>query len=262
MAQEKNINVNKVNYSVYKALISAVFTDYSNSFHAANPDKAVLFTTTLTPTTVSTYDVLIRQGKFKTKEDCQKANIKDEKIEVRYLRVGKHFELLSYHPAIMEQFVDGFLYQKFDVVEEAWQQLKFEPGDTPPTQDLLDDETKIRVEKITKQREIPIYQQSVMLKDAKEVLNDKWWKRILYLDLLNTLMAKGIEYGEAVELIKRGEEEKAMLAKELGESAQKILIDNNIVIRKAMPKALTKEDEQYKAQMNVARDKDKKDDNK
>lgn len=259
MAQDKEVNVNKVNYSVYQALAKAVFQDYSNSFNRMNPGRKVAFDVTLTPATVHTYDVLVRQGKFKDAQACKDANIKNDAIEVRYLRVGKHFEKITYHPAIMEEFKPGFIYQRFDVVDEVWDELQFEEGDTPPTQDILDDDTKVRVEKRIREREIPIYQQSIMLKNAKEVLNDKWWKRILYLDLINTLMAKGVEYGEALELIRRGEEEKAVLAKELGESAQQVLEANKIVIRKEMPQPLTEEDEKYKATMAKARDDDKKD---
>lgn len=258
MAQKDKVNINRVNYSVFKALITAVFADYSNSFNAANPDKRVTFRTTLTPADIETYDVLIRQGKFKTKEECEKANIRNDKVSVRYLRVGKSFERISYHPAILEQFVPGFIYQKFNVVEKGWEELKFEKGDTPPIQELLDDETQIRIEKVAREQEIVIYQQSIMLKDDKEVLNDKWWKRILYLDLINTLMAKGVEYGEAIELIRRAEEEKSVLAKELGESAKQVLEANKIVIRSEMPKPLSKEDEKYKADMKVMRNKDGK----
>ena len=258
MAQNDKVNINRVNYSVFKALIAAVFADYSNSFNAANPDRKVTFRTTLTPADVQTYDVLIRQGKYKTKEECEKANIKNEKIAVRYLRVGKSFERISYHPAITEQFVPGFIYQKFNVVEKGWEELRFEKGDTPPIQELLEDETQIRIEKVAREQEIVIYQQSIMLKDDKEVLNDKWWKRILYTDLINTLMAKGIEYGEALELIRRGEEEKSVLANELGESAKQILEANKIVIRSELPKPLSKEDEQYKTQMKIMRREDDK----
>ena len=258
MSQEKEININKVNYNVYRELVKAVFQDYSNSFGAKNLGRKIGFNVTITPSTIHTYDVLLRQGKYKTKEEMEKAGIIDDSMEVRYLRVGKYFEKISYQPAIMEEFKPGFIYQRFDVVDEVWDELRFEEGDTPPTKDVLDDETKVRVEKVSREKEVVIYQQSLMLKNTKEILNDKWWKRILYLDLINTLMAKGIEYGEAIELIRRGEEEKAVLAKELGESAQQVLDANKIVIRKEMPKPLSKEDEKYKAQMTKMRKNDDK----
>lgn len=253
MAQDEKINVNQVNYRVYEALIVAVFADYENAFNRMNHDRKVKFSTTITPATLKTHDILKRQGK--TDEELKK--IKNENIEVRYLRVGKFFEKVSYHTPILEEFKPGFIYQQLNVVDKVWEELKFEEGDVM-SEDLLDKD-QIRVAKHSKEREVPIYQQSMRLKDAKEVLNDKWWKRILYLDLLNTLMAKGIEYGEALELIKRGEEEKAVLAKELGESAQQVLEANKIVIRKEMPKPLTEDDKKYKAAIDKARAKDKKD---
>ena len=256
MTQEKNINVNQVNFSVYKALIKAVFDDYTNSFNNVNPERRVSFDVTLTPATVHTYDVLIRQGRYKTKEEMEKLNIKNDAIEVRYLRVGKHFNKVSYHTPILEEFKIGFRYQQLDIIGKVWEEVEFEEGDVM-SEEMLDKD-EIRVEKITREREIPIYQQSVMLKNSKEVLNDKWWKRILYLDLINTLMAKGVEYGEAIELIRRGEEEKAVLAKELGESAKQVLEANKIVIRKEMPKPLSEDDKQYKETMDKLRNEDKK----
>ena len=72
------------------------------------------------------------------------------------------------------------------------------------------------------------------------------------------MMAKGIEYGEVLGLVQRAEEEKAVLAKELGESAQQVLEANKIVIRKEMPKPLTKDDEAYKIQMGKLRDQELK----
>ena len=256
MTQDKEINVNQVNYGVYEALIKAVLGDYENAFNQQNPERKVKFNMTITSANINTHEVLKRQGK--TEEELK--NIKNENIEVRYLRVGKFFEKISFHTPIIEEFKPGFVYQQLNVVDKVWEELRFEEGDIM-SEDLLNKD-QIRVAKHTKEKEIAIYQQSLRLKDAKEVLNDKWWKRILYLDLLNTLMAKGIEYGEALELIKRGEEEKAVLAKELGKNAQEVLDNNKIVIRSEMPKPLTEEELKYKAQMDKMRAQEEKESKK
>ncbi len=252
MAQNTKINVNQVNYRVFEALIGACLKDYENAFNRLDPSRRVKFSTTISAATLKTHDVLKRQGKT----DKELENIKNENIEVRYLRVGKFFEKISYHTPIIEEFKTGFVYQQLDVVGKVWEKTIFEDNDIM-SQDLLDKE-QIRVEKVSKEREIPIYQQSMRLKDQKEILNDKWWKRILYLDLLNTLMAKGVEYGEALEFIKRAEEEKAVLAKELGESAAQVLEANKIVIRKEMPAPLTNEDKKYKEKIIKMRKKEEK----
>lgn len=249
----KPINVNQINYAVFESLIRACFADYTNSFNQQNPERRIAFNMTMTPATLSTHEVLKKQGK--SQEEINK--YKDEKIEVRYLRVGKAFEKVSFYTPIIEEFKIGFIYQKVDPVGKVWHELQYEDGDTPPTQDILDS-GDVRVAKVTREKEIAIYQQSIRLKDQKEVLNDKWWKRILFLDLLNTLMAKGIEYGEALELIRRGEEEKAVLANELGESAKQVLEANQIVIRKAMPEALSKEDKEYVQHIKKEQEKEKK----
>lgn len=256
MENNKEININQVNYAVYRAIIVAVFNDYENTFNNVNPTRRVAFNTTLTNATLSMYKVLLKQGKYKSEAEMKKLGIKDEKMEVRYLRVGKYFEKVSYTIPILEEFKPGFIYQELDIIGKVWNEMEFEVGDTM-TEDKITNE-QVRVERRSREQEVTIYQQSIRLKTAKEVLNDKWWKRILYLDLLNTMMAKGIEYGEVLGLVQRAEEEKAVLAKELGESAQQVLEANKIVIRKEMPKPLTKEDEAYKKQMGKLRDQELK----
>lgn len=240
----KEYNINKVDPQLLLVLIEAVFRDYSAGFNNLNPTKKVGFNTTLTPAKISIYDVLIRQGKAKTKEELEKQGVEDKTLEVRYLRVSKYFENIKFIPPLIEQFKPGFIYQKLDPVNKSWEEVMFEEGDTPPTQEDID-ETRVRVAQKARQQGTPIYQQSITLKDQKEVLNDRWWKRILYLDLINTLMAKGIEYGEVLGLMKRGEEEKAVLARELGDNAKEVLEANKIVIRKEMPKPLSPEDKEY-----------------
>ena len=256
MENNEEINVNQVNYSVYRALAKAVFADYEATFNNLNPEKRVNFNVTLTPSIISMHDVLLKQGKYKTKEEMVKLGIKDEKMNIRYLRVGKYFERVSYHTPILEEFKIGFVYQQLDIIGKVWEELKFEEGDIM-SEDLLK-KGEIRVEKRSREKEVVIYQQSIKLKDAKEVLKDKWWKRILYLDLVNTLMAKGIEYGEVIGLVQRQEEEKAVLARELGESAKEVLEANKIVIRKEMPAPLTPEDEAYKREMGKLREQERK----
>ena len=253
MTQEKKINVNQINYMVYETLIRACFADYTNSFNQVNPERRVVFNMTIVPATIKTHDVLKNQGM--SEEDIKKYD--NEKIEVRYLRVGKAFEKVKFHTPIIEEFKKDFIYQKVNVVDKVWEELKFEEGDTPPTQEVLD-KGEIRVAVSSREKEIAIYQQSIRLKSKKEALNDKWWKRVLYLDLLNTLMAKGIEYGEVLELVKRGEQEKSVLAKELGDSAKDILAANNITIHKAMPAAMSKEDKAYADHVAKARAKEEK----
>ena len=238
----KKIDINKVDPEILLTLINGVFEDYSNSFNELNNGKAVGFHTTLTPNKVKVHDVLVKQGKY-TKEELEKSEIPNDEVEVRYLRVGKYFDTITYKTPILEEFKDGFIYQKLDVVNKVWEEMSFDIGDTV-TQEELDNET-IRKEHRVRSVEVPIYQQTIRLKDQKEVLNDKWWKRILYLDLLNTLMAKGIEYGEVLGLLKRGEEEKAVLAKELGANAKEVLENNKIVIRSEMPKPLEGDDKAY-----------------
>ena len=256
MENNKEINVNQVNYSVYRALAKAVFSDYENTFNGLNPTRRVGFNVTLTPATISMYDVLLKQGKYTSKEEMQKLGIKDEKMDVRYLRVGKFFEKISYHTPILEEFKVGFIYQQLDIIGKVWEELKFEEGDTI-TEDKIT-KGEVRVERRSREKEVVVYQQSIKLKSSKEILNDKWWKRILYLDLVNTLMAKGIEYGEVLGLVQRAEEEKAVLARELGESAKEVLEANKIVIRKEMPKPLTSDDEAYKREMGKLRAQEEK----
>jgi len=253
MAQkEKEINVNQVNYRVYESLIKACLNDYKNAFNQMNPERRVQFILTLHPAKLKSHDILKRQGL--SEQEIKK--YKNEKIEVRYLRLGKFFERVSFYIPIIEEFKPGFVYQKLNIVNKVWEEVEFKQGDII-NQELLDKE-QIRVAKISKEKETPIYQQSIRLKTKQEVLNDKWWKRVLYLDLLNTLMAKGIEYGEVLELVRRGEEEKAVLAKELGESAKQVLEANKIVIRKDMPKKLSKEDKAYVEYIKKEKEKLKK----
>ena len=238
----KNIDINKVDPEILLALINGVFKDYSKSFNELNNGKAVGFNTTLTPNKIKVHDVLLKQGKH-TKEELEESNIANDEIEVRYLRVGKYFDTITYKTPILEEFKDGFIYQKLDAVNKVWEELSFEIGDIV-TQEELDKETIRRVHRV-RSVEVPIYQLTIRLQNQKEVLNDKWWKRILYLDLLNTLLAKGIEYGEVLGLLKRGEEEKAMLAKELGANAKEVLDNNKIVIRSEIPKPLEGDDKAY-----------------
>jgi hypothetical protein len=254
MTQEKEINVNQVNYGVYEAIIKACFADYQNSFNQMNPERQVVFNMTIMPMKLKAHDIMKKQKPDITDDELKK--YKNDEIEVRYLRVGKFFNRLSYHTPIREEFKPGFIYQQLNVVDETWEEEEFQEGDI--ISETLLEQNEIRVEKGTREKEITIYQQSMRLETQKEVLNDKWWKRILYMDLLNTLMAKGVEYGEALELIKRSEEEKAVLANELGESAKQVLEANKIVIRAEMPKPLSEGDKQYKAQMDIARDKENK----
>lgn len=251
---EGMININQVNYSVYQSLIASVFEDYQNTFNAINPTRRVGFSTTLTNSTLNLYDVLLKQGKYNSKEEIEKAGIKNDKMEVRYLRVGKYFEKLSYTTPILEEFKIGFRFQQLDIVGKSWEEVEFEEGDTMSEEKI--NKNEVRVERRIKEPEVPIYQQSLKLKNQKEVLNDKYWKRVLYLDLLNTLMAKGIEYGEVLGLIQKSEEEKAVLAKELGDNAMEVLKNNNIVIRKDMPAPLTKEDKAYVEHVKKAKHKD------
>lgn len=253
--EEKAININQVNYSVYKTLIAVVFEDYKNTFNNLNPTRKVDFNVTLTDAVMSMHDVLLKQGKYESKAEMVKLGIEDSKMQVRYLRVGKIFEKLSYFTPILEEFKPGFIYQELNVVDKTWEECQFEVGDVMTDEKLKD---SIRVEKRVREREVPIYQQSIRLKTDKEVLNVKYWKRVLYLDLLNTLMAKGIEYGEVLGVMQNLQEEKAVLSKELGKSAKEVLDNNKIVIVKEMPKPLTEGDKEYKAQMDILRDKDKK----
>ena len=255
MTQEK-VNVNRVNWTVYEAMIRACFQDYTQSFNNMSEERRVVFNMTITSPTIKTYDVLLKQGKYKSVEEMEKLGIKNDDVIVKYLRVGKAFEKVKYSTPIAEQFKPGFVYQQLDVVNKVWEELQFAEGDIIPSVEL--DKDQIRVASVSREREITIYQQSMRLKDQKEVLNAKWWKRILYMDLLNTLMAKGVEYGEVLELMKRGEEEKAVLAKELGDNAKEVLEANKIVIRKEMPKPLSKGDKEYVEQIKKAKAKEEK----
>ena len=63
MENNKEININQVNYAVYRAIIVAVFNDYENTFNNVNPTRRVAFNTTLTNATLSMYKVLLKQGK-------------------------------------------------------------------------------------------------------------------------------------------------------------------------------------------------------